>query len=404
MSGFDVTFTVAKLNEYINTILNNDVRLRSVRVSGEISSLKFHSASGHLYFTLKDESSSIRCVMFKSKCSLLRFIPRDGLKVIVRGKPEIYAPTGQFSLNVTSMQESGEGELYLRFLETKDKLSAEGLFEQKRKLPFLPRCVGIVTSDSGAAYRDICNVIRRRFPNMNILLSPAIVQGKDAPESLVNALNLLINDGRSDVIIIGRGGGSYDELSCFNDETLARAIFASPIPTISAVGHEVDFTIADFVADYRASTPSVAAEICVPVETDLLNTLQKKAEMLELLMLRNLNEEKSKIRNLSNEIELNNPKVILEKQRQRLLDVSSKLEQSIADIMNRYTSELNARSISLDALNPNAILKRGYAFVENPKGSFVNSIAAVNSGDSLIITLADGQIYASVEKTVNTHN
>lgn len=401
MPGFEVTFTVAKLNEYINTVLNNDVRLRSVRVNGEISSLKFNSASGHLYFTLKDESSSIRCVMFKSKCSLLKFKPQDGLKVIIRGKPEIYSPTGTFSLNVTSMQESGDGELYLHFIEMKDKLSSEGLFEQKRKLPFLPRCVGVVTSDSGAAYHDICNVIRRRFPDMNVLLSPAIVQGKDAVGSLINALNYLIDDGRSDVIIIGRGGGSYDELSCFNDESLARAIFASPIPTVSAVGHEVDFTIADFVADYRASTPSVAAEICVPIKNELLDTLQRKAEMLELLMLRNLNEEKSKIRSLDNAVKLNNPEVFLEKQRQKLLDISLRLEQSFAAIMDKLNSELNTRSITLDALNPHSILKRGYALVESSDGNFVKSVTSVNSGDSLIITLADGRIYASVENKVN---
>lgn len=401
MPGFEVTFTVAKLNEYINTVLNNDVRLRSVRVNGEISSLKFNSASGHLYFTLKDESSSIRCVMFKSKCSLLKFKPQDGLKVIIRGKPEIYSPTGTFSLNVTSMQESGDGELYLHFIEMKDKLSSEGLFEQKRKLPFLPRCVGVVTSDSGAAYHDICNVIRRRFPDMNVLLSPAIVQGKDAVGSLINALNYLIDDGRSDVIIIGRGGGSYDELSCFNDESLARAIFASPIPTVSAVGHEVDFTIADFVADYRASTPSVAAEICVPIKNELLDTLQRKAEMLELLMLRNLNEEKSKIRSLDNAVKLNNPEVFLEKQRQKLLDISLRLEQSFAAIMDKLDSELNTRSITLDALNPHSILKRGYALVESSDGNFVKSVTSVNSGDSLIITLADGRIYASVENKVN---
>lgn len=253
-------WTVTALNTYVSGLLDKDVRLRSIDVSGEISGFKCYNKSGHLYFSVKDESSAVPCVMFRSSAERLRFAPKDGMSVVLHGSPSLYTRDGKFQFYVTSMHEAGEGELFRRFLELKSKLEAEGLFSRKRTLPFMPKCIGIITSESGAALHDIITVARRRFPLMNFIFAHANVQGKDAPQSLIAALRLLNETKKPDVIIIGRGGGSFEDLNCFNDEGLARAIYSSEIPVVSAVGHEIDYTIADFVADCRAATPSAAAK------------------------------------------------------------------------------------------------------------------------------------------------
>ncbi|MBR5947942.1 MAG: exodeoxyribonuclease VII large subunit, partial [Clostridia bacterium] len=254
MAGAETVFSVSNLNEYVCRLLENDIRLRSLKVSGELTGFKRHS-SGHLYFSLKDENALIRCVMFRSNALKLSFEPKDGMQVVLSGSVSLYVKDGQYQFYATGMRPSGEGELYKQFLELRDKLSAEGLFDRKRPIPFLPRCVGVATSETGAAFHDIRSVISRRFPTMRILLAPVQVQGMGAAQTIIDGISLLNEVDEVDVIIVGRGGGSYEDLSCFNDEALAMAVFMSKKPVISAVGHEIDFTICDFVSDLRAPTP-----------------------------------------------------------------------------------------------------------------------------------------------------
>ena len=275
--------TVSELTQAVKETLELDARFQNILVRGEISNFKHHT-SGHMYFTLKDEKSRLKCVMFRSHNARLRFRPEDGLKVIAGGRLGVYEVAGEYQLYVEELYPEGLGALHLAFEQLKAKLQAEGLFDpaRKRPLPGLPRTVGIVTSPTGAAIRDMVSVLRRRFPNVNILLAPAIVQGDAGPPSVIRALELLNWRDDVDVIIVGRGGGSLEELWTFNDEGVARAIAASRIPVISAVGHETDFTIADFVADRRAPTPSAAAEIAVPERAKLLQDVRDQEERLRL--------------------------------------------------------------------------------------------------------------------------
>ena len=259
-------FTVSEVNSIIKNLLDGNEVLRQVYVRGEISNFKYHNMSGHMYFTLKDEMSQIRCVMFKSSNMLLPFMPENGMKVIAFGFVSVFARDGQYQLYVEDLEPDGIGALHIAFEKLKMRLEQEGLFAQERKrpLPFLPRKIGLVTSPTGAAIRDLLTVIRRRFPNVNIVIAPVLVQGKGAADDICSAISLLNSLNDIDVIIVGRGGGSIEELWAFNEEKVARAISNSKIPVISAVGHETDYTIADFVADKRAPTPSAAGEIVVP--------------------------------------------------------------------------------------------------------------------------------------------
>ena len=396
MAGNEQAISVTTLNEYVDSLLANDVRLRSIKVQGEISALKLQYSSGHIYFTLKDENASIRCVMFKSRAAMLRFEPKDGINVIVSGRVEVYSPSGQYTFNITSMHEAGDGDLYKRFLETRDKLASEGLFDRKRSIPKLPRCVGIITSDSGAAFHDIVNVITRRFPTMDMVFAPATVQGKEAPASLINALDAINDDGRADVIIIGRGGGSYDELSCFNDEVLARSIYQSRIPTISAVGHEIDYTITDFVADLRAPTPSAAAEICVPVLSELLESLGRIKETLTARIGNSLNAAAKHIEYCSSLPILRDSGSMFTLKQQKLNEMCSKINNAIEFAIASGYSKLETRSSSLEALNPRAVIKRGYALIRNAEGHYVPSASELTSGDRIAIIFADGSVSAAV--------
>ncbi len=400
MAGYDLTLSVSKLNDYVNSLLTNDVRLRSIKVEGEISSMKLQYGSGHLYFTLKDANASIRCVMFKSRAASLKFEPRDGSKVIVSGKVEIYSPSGQYSFNVNSMHEVGEGDIFKQFLEMRDKLNAEGLFDQKRSIPKIPKCVGIITSESGAALHDILNVISRRFPHMDIVFSPALVQGKDAPQSLIAALDALNCDKRADVIIIGRGGGSYDELSCFNDEALARAIYSSEIPTISAVGHEIDYTIADFAADLRAPTPSAAAELCVPVYDELTGTIKGIGEQLTAFIRNAYSIAAKHIEYCRSSTIMRDPDAMLEARRQKLFDMRNSIEHSYELSFASKCATLESRMLSLEALNPCAVLSRGYALIRDERDHYIDSLSNLNKGCCINIVMKDGEAAARILDTV----
>ena len=398
MPGIDLTLSVSKLNEYVNSLLSNDLRLRSVKVKGEISALKLQQGSGHLYFTLKDETAVIRCIMFASKVASLRFEPADGMKVIVSGKVEIYSPSGQYSFNVTGMQQAGEGELYRQFVETSNRLRALGLFDRKRPIPSLPKCVGVVTSDTGAALHDITSVIRRRFPCMDIVVASAAVQGKNAPSELIRALEAVNNDARADVIIIGRGGGSYEELSCFNDEQLAYAVFNSRIPVISAVGHEVDFTIVDFVSDLRAPTPSAAAEICVPVYSELTEALNTVRSTLNGAAMQRIDMLKLNLMLTSETSALSDPSSIFTDRIRRINDMAVNMKHALERHFGELCSKHETRTEKLMALNPNAVLSRGYAIVKSENGQFLRSISDAEVNDRVEIILSDGKLNARICK------
>ena len=398
MPGIDLTLSVSKLNEYVNSLLSNDLRLRSVKVKGEISALKLQQGSGHLYFTLKDETAVIRCIMFASKVASLRFEPADGMKVIASGKVEIYSPSGQYSFNVTGMQQAGEGELYRQFVETSNRLRALGLFDRKRPIPSLPKCVGVVTSDTGAALHDITSVIRRRFPCMDIVVAPAAVQGKNAPSELIRALEAVNNDARADVIIIGRGGGSYEELSCFNDEQLAYAVFNSRIPVISAVGHEVDFTIVDFVSDLRAPTPSAAAEICVPVYSELTEALNTVRSTLNGAAMQRIDMLKLNLMLTSETSALSDPSSIFTDRIRRINDMAVNMKHALERHFGELCSKHETRTEKLMALNPNAVLSRGYAIVKSENGQFLRSISDAEVNDRVEIILSDGKLNARICK------
>ena len=398
MPGIDLTLSVSKLNEYVNSLLSNDLRLRSVKVKGEISALRLQQGSGHLYFTLKDETAVIRCIMFASKVASLRLEPADGMKVIVSGKVEIYSPSGQYSFNVTGMQQAGEGELYRQFVETSNRLRALGLFDRKRPIPSLPKCVGVVTSDTGAALHDITSVIRRRFPCMDIVVAPAAVQGKNAPSELIRALEAVNNDARADVIIIGRGGGSYEELSCFNDEQLAYAVFNSRIPVISAVGHEVDFTIVDFVSDLRAPTPSAAAEICVPVYSELTEALNTVRSTLNGAAMQRIDMLKLNLMLTSETSALSDPSSIFTDRIRRINDMAVNMKHALERHFGELCSKHETRTEKLMALNPNAVLSRGYAIVKSENGQFLRSVSDADVNDRVEIILSDGKLNARICK------
>lgn len=398
MPGIDLTLSVSKLNEYVNSLLSNDLRLRSVKVKGEISALKLQQGSGHLYFTLKDETAVIRCIMFASKVASLRFEPADGMKVIVSGKVEIYSPSGQYSFNVTGMQQAGEGELYRQFVETSNRLRALGLFDRKRPIPSLPKCVGVVTSDTGAALHDITSVIRRRFPCMDIVVAPAAVQGKNAPSELIRALEAVNNDARADVIIIGRGGGSYEELSCFNDEQLAYAVINSRIPVISAVGHEVDFTIVDFVSDLRAPTPSAAAEICVPVYSELTESLNTVRSTLNSAAMQRIDMLKLNLMLTSETSALSDPSSIFTDRIRRINDMAVNMKHALERHFGELCSKHETRTEKIMVLNPNAVLSRGYAIVKSENGQFLRSISDAEVNDRVEIILSDGKLNARICK------
>lgn len=396
MPGIDLTLSVSKLNEYVNSLLSNDLRLRSIKVKGEISALKLQQGSGHLYFTLKDESAVIHCIMFASKVTSLRFKPADGMKVIVSGRVEIYSPSGQYSFNVTGMQQAGEGELYRQFVETSNRLRALGLFDRKRPIPSLPKCVGVVTSDTGAALHDITSVIRRRFPCMDIVVAPAAVQGKNAPSELIRALEAVNSDARADVVIIGRGGGSYEELSCFNDESLAHAVFNSGIPVISAVGHEVDFTIVDFVSDLRAPTPSAAAEICVPVYSELAESLNAARAALYSAVTQRVDMLGLNLMLTSETSALSDPSSIFNGRLLRLNNSAADMKHTMERYFGELCSKHETRAEKLMALNPNAVLSRGYAMIKTEDGQYLSRASEADINDRVEIILSDGRLNARI--------
>lgn len=389
-------FSVSDLNEYIKTIFENNRTLSSVTVRGEISNFVNHR-SGHLYFSLKDPDGQIRAVMFRSRAQTLRFMPESGMKVIVHGSVTVYPRDGSYQLYVSSMQPDGIGALYLAYEQMKARLAEEGLFdeEHKKPIPEFPRRIGVVTSPTGAAVRDIINVTGRRYSNAEVFLYPALVQGEGAEESLVKALDYLDRSGLCDVIIIGRGGGSIEDLWAFNSEKLARRIFDARVPIISAVGHETDFTICDFVADLRAPTPSAAAELAVPDKRELMMRLDSYDERLALALVRKVDRSRERLEHLKTMLDTFSIDNLIKMRRDSLLRLYEKANLLVKSRLDRSRERLSISAGKTDALSPLSILSRGYAIAEIG-GRVVKSTSDVNLDDSIQLILPDGEIGARV--------
>ena len=379
--------TVSQINGYIKKILDQNIILNNVWIKGELSNFKLHY-SGHIYTTLKDEGGVLKAVMFKSAASALTFTPQDGMKVLARGKVGVYESGGVYQLYIEEMIPDGVGELYIAYEQLKAKLQAEGLFDERHKkpIPRFPSRVGVITAPTGAAVRDIINVITRRFPMAEIVLYPAQVQGTGSAQSVAAGIEYFNETNSVDTIIAGRGGGSIEDLWAFNEELVARAIFNSRIPIISAVGHETDFTIADFVADLRAPTPSAAAEIAVPSSLDLSASIKMQSSRLMQAQLSRLRTLQLKI----NSLKLKTPQEIINDNSQKLDNLTRRAENSFKLILSQKRRVLGEASGKLNALSPLNTLSRGYSIPVKGDGTVIRSVRDTKSGDEFVLKLKDG--------------
>lgn len=390
--------SVSELNEYARKLLAGDPVLRAIRVRGELSGFKRHF-SGHLYFSIKDAAARVQCVMFRQYAQSLAFEPRDGMQVILSGSASIFARDGNFQIYVEQMQSEGKGDLYRRFEELKAQLLAEGLFDAslKKPIPFLPKRVGIVTSRSGAVFHDIIKVLKRRYPSMPVLLVPVAVQGDGAAQEIARAIASLNERRAVDVMLVGRGGGSIEDLWPFNEEIVARAIHASKIPVISCVGHEVDFCIADFVADVRAATPSVAAELAVPVYADVYNSLSAFKRRATLSARAKLAGDRARLLRLSDSPAIKNAgEVLIIRRREGLSAVRDRLAAALFHKLEAERHKLAILNAKLGAINPNAVLGRGYAYLTREE-HLLDDANNVSPGDKIQAVIKNGIICAAVE-------
>lgn len=388
--------SVTELNKYIKGKFEDDERLNNILVKGEISNFKHHY-TGHMYFTLKDENSLIKCVMFKTNTANLEFVPKDGMKVIILGTVSVFERDGVYQIYCNAMKQDGVGDLYKAYVELKNKLEKEGLFDKKykKRIPYMPKCIGVLTSNTGAVIRDIINVSTRRNPNVYIKLLPVPVQGKGAAEKIVKAINLMNENKLCDVIILARGGGSLEDLWPFNEEIVARAIFASEIPIISAVGHETDFSISDFVADLRAPTPSAAAELAVPNIKDVITKLKEYENRQKIALSRKLQIMKLRYEKCINSKAFKMP---LQRINEKYMLIDIKVKQLEGYITKRYIKEksktLNLLT-KLDGLSPLKTLTRGYGII-TLNGRTIKSVQNLNKEDEINIKLYDGTVNAKI--------
>lgn len=394
-------FSIGKLTDYIKQKLESDSNLINIWVRGEISNYTKHG-NGHLYFTLKDETSQIKCVMFNSSASSLKFEPEHGMKVLVLSSIGVYKLYGNYQLIVSEMHPDGLGILHQKFLMLKEKLEKEGLFSKKHKkpIPRFPKTIGIITSPTGAAIKDLINILTRRFPNINIKIAPTLVQGVEASKDIVKSIELLNRIKGIDVIILGRGGGSLEDLWCFNEEIVARAIFKSEIPIISAVGHETDFTISDFVADYRAPTPSAAAEIAVPDKNELLRDINHLKERLLLKVKRTLDFKKQSLESIMDRPIFKRPLDFINQYLQQIDEIILNSSKAISNFLKLKRKELEIITATLHSVNPKAVLSRGYSIATN-KGKIIKTIADVKINDLIDIVIQKGEIKSQVKEVKN---
>lgn len=388
--------TVSELNNLIKTMFDGNRFLSSVTLKGEISNFTNHR-SGHLYFSIKDATSQIKAVMFRSSAAGLKFMPENGMKVIVHGAVSVFARDGAYQIYVTSLQPDGIGALYLAYEQLKERLAGEGLFdsETKKHIPIFPESIGVITSPTGAAVRDIINVIGRRFPLCKIYLYPALVQGDGAEDSLCKALQYFNDSKLVDTVIIGRGGGSIEDLWAFNSEKLARLIYSSDVPVISAVGHETDFTICDFVADLRAPTPSAAAELAVPDTRELMQRIDIFSDRIDAALVGMVENGFVRLEKVSENIFLKNPDLFFGKYDEAIEDLTDRLKRCIGDLTVFKENHLSSLLGRLNALNPLMVLSRGFSVVEK-EGKILSSVKSVKSGDEIRIRLSDGELNALV--------
>ncbi len=388
--------SVSELTKQINFALSSP-EFQSIAVEGEISNF-VHHRSGHMYFSLKDAHSRIKAVMFRGRNQRLGFLPKNGDTLIAVGSLGVYEPNGEYQLYVDLLLPQGIGDLHLAFEQLKEKLEREGLFDatRKRALPALPERVGVITSPSGAALRDILNVLIRRYPGVRVLVFPALVQGEGAPASLLEALSLA-QQTDVDVLIMGRGGGSFEELSAFNDEALARAIAQSSVPVVSACGHETDFTIADFVADLRAPTPSAAAEMVVPLQEDLLRTVSSLQNRMVGSLERKIQSDRRYLKRLSQSPILQTPEHHVHQLRQRLDELWTGLGRYHRHVVVLKRGKLGSVAGKLETLSPLQTLARGYAICQNGKGEILRQAHDVSPGEAVHITLHEGSLTCMVE-------
>lgn len=390
--------TVSELNEYLKLLFEYDEILRNIYIKGEISNFTNHYKTGHYYFSLKDAGGTVRAVMFRSSASKLKFLPENGMRVIVGGRVSVFPRDGQYQIYVESMEPDGVGSLYIAFEQLKAKLEKEGLFAEYRKkpLPKMPKRIGIITSPTGAAIRDMIHILGRRFPSAEVVLYPALVQGAEAPASLARGLVYFNQKADVDVIIIGRGGGSIEDLWAFNDEMLVRCVAASEIPVISAVGHETDFTLCDFAADLRAPTPSAAAELAVPDMNEVAHRLRLLEERLTLASMRRITENREHLRLLASSRTLKNPMNAIDDKRMALAMEERALMNRMQSFISEKRSLFVRHTAKLETLNPLAVVSRGYSAVFDESGTLIKSVSQTKAGNSISFMLTDGKVHASV--------
>lgn len=389
--------SVSQINFYIKSIIENDGSLQFVLVTGEIANLTVHQRSGHIYLSLKDSNSVISAVMFAGNARRLKFRLENGMKVICRGRISVYEPSGRYQLYIEDMQPDGVGALTLAFEQLKKSLAQKGLFDNahKKPLPKFPKTIGVITSPTGAAVQDITNIIRRRFPSADIVLAPVLVQGESAPEQLVRAVNKFSASKIADVVIIGRGGGSAEDLWAFNDEQLAYAVYNCETPIISGVGHETDFTVCDFVADVRASTPSAAAELAVPDRQELMSYYFKQKQYISAMLDRKIKTAQLRLENQQRRMSASSPKLKAEQLEKQLSAKSEKLTRFMNIYISDKENKLIAAKGKLDGLNPLNVLNRGYAIAEKDE-KIITSSKQLKNGDDFTVILSDGKINAKV--------
>lgn len=392
-------FSVSELNEYVGCVLSADPNLCELRVSGEISGFKRHS-SGHLYFSLKDENALVRCVMFRQQAMRLTFSPQDGMQVLLYGKASLYEKDGSFQLYADYLKKSGEGELYRRFLALKAELEQKGWFAQERKrpIPFLPRRVGVVTSGTGAAVQDVLNIISRRFPRMPVVLASVRVQGAGAAEEIARAIRDMNKKHAADVLIVGRGGGSLEDLWAFNEPVVAEAIVNSEIPVISAVGHETDFTIADFAADLRAPTPSAAAELAVPEMDACYEAIRLQSDRMNRALNARLERMRANVKLFASAKAFRLLERKVENRRQSLDQLREQTLRGMQTNLQRARTELSQSMVKLQALDPGAVLNRGYAIVTDRAGETLSGVGGLHPQDGIRIRMRDGTADAVIER------
>ena len=392
-------FTVSELNEYVGLVLSADPNLCELRVSGEISGFKRHS-SGHLYFSLKDEGALVRCVMFRQQAMRLTFSPQDGMQVMLYGRASLYEKDGSFQLYADYLKKSGEGELYRRFHALKEELEKKGWFaaERKRPIPFLPKRVGVVTSGTGAAVQDILNIVLRRFPRMPVVLASVRVQGAGAAEEIARAIKEMNEKRAADVLIVGRGGGSLEDLWAFNDPVVAEAIVNSEIPVISAVGHETDFTIADFAADLRAPTPSAAAELAVPEMDACYEGVRLFRERMKRALTARLDRMRSNVKLFASAKAFRLLERKVENRRQSLDLLRERTLRGMQEQVVSARSTLEQMRVKLVALDPGAVLERGYAIVTDRAGGTLSGVGGLKPKDGVTIRMRDGTADAVIER------